>query len=247
MNEQNKNQQSREESPKTMQGDQANQPSSWKKMLSKRWVFPAAYLAAAAIILTLVWVYQDTGQKPLKQTDGTQTETVAGAKTNSGTGTDKQEEVVEVIAGSENMIWPAAEASETTVVKKFYDEEGTEEEHQAAMVQYNDTFTPNLGVDLARKDNKSFEVLAVLSGKVTRVEDHPVNGTVVEITHAGDRKTVYQSLNGVKVEEGKSVKQGDVIGSAGRSEFEKDLGNHVHFEVYEGGKLANPESLLPKK
>ncbi|KKO51572.1 M23 family metallopeptidase [Paenibacillus sp. DMB20] len=247
MNEQNKNSQPREEAPKTVQGEPAVTSSSWKKMLSKRWVFPAAYLAAAAIILTLVWVYQDASQKPLKpQTAATESENGSEAKTSAGA-EGKEGEAVEVIANSENMVWPAADAAEAAVVKKFYDAEGSEEEHQAAMVQYNDTFTPNLGIDLARKDDKTFDVVAALSGKVTRIEDHPVNGTVVEITHPGDRKTVYQSLSGVKVQEGKEVKQGDVIGAAGRSEFEKDLGNHVHFEVYEAGNLVNPESLLPKK
>ena len=33
--------------------------------MSKRWVFPAVYIAAAGIILTLVWVYQGTGDKAL--------------------------------------------------------------------------------------------------------------------------------------------------------------------------------------
>lgn len=244
MNEQNKNSQPREEAPKTNQGEPAATSSSWKKMLSKRWVFPAAYLAAAAIILTLVWVYQDASQKPLNpQTAVKETEKVESTKTATG---GKQEEAVEVIANSQNMIWPTANAAEVSIVKPFFDAKASAEQHEAAMVQFNDTFTPNLGVDLARKDEKTFDVLAALDGTVTRVEDHPVNGTVVEITHPGDLKTVYQSLSDVKVEQGKEVKQGDTIASAGRSEFEKDLGIHVHFEVYEGDNLLNPMDLLPK-
>ncbi|WP_144530104.1 M23 family metallopeptidase, partial [Peribacillus simplex] len=80
----------------------------------------------------------------------------------------------------------------------------------------------------------------------TRVENHPLNGNVVEVT-SGDTRTVYQSLNEVKVSEGAEVKQGDAIATAGRNELEKDLGNHLHFEVYEGDKLVNPEKLLPQK
>lgn len=38
-------------------------------MLAKKWVFPATYVAAAAIILTLMWVYQDTGTKTVSQDD----------------------------------------------------------------------------------------------------------------------------------------------------------------------------------
>ncbi|UNK18099.1 M23 family metallopeptidase [Paenibacillus sp. N3/727] len=244
MNEQNKNSQPREEAPKTAQGEPAVTSSSWKRMLSKRWVFPAAYLAAAAIILTLVWVYQDASQKPLKQ-QAAVTEAQKGTDAKTATG-GKKEEAVEVIANSQSMIWPTADGAEATVVKPFYDAKAPAEQHQEAMVQYNDTFTPNLGIDLARKDDKAFDVTAALDGKVTRVEDHPVNGTVVEITHPGELKTVYQSLSGVKVEQGKEVKQGETIASAGHSEFEKDLGNHVHFEVYDGENLVNPMELLPK-
>ena len=240
MNEQNKNSQNREESPKTVQGT-----SSWKKVLSRRWVFPAAYLAAAAIILTLVWVYQDAAQKPLDQP-------TAAVETEKGTeaaapaeGTN--EEAVEVTAAAQDLAWPAAADAETTIVKPFYDAKGTAEEHQAAMVQFNDTFTPNLGIDLARQDGQAFDVMASLDGKVSRVEEHPVNGTIVEITHAGEWKTVYQSLGEAKVEIGTEVKQGDVIGTAGRSEFEKDLGNHLHFEVYAAGSLVNPQEVLVKK
>ncbi|MEK3733165.1 MULTISPECIES: M23 family metallopeptidase [Paenibacillus] len=247
MNEQNKNTKPHEEAPKTNQGDQAQAPASWKKVLSKRWVFPAAYLAAAAIILTLVWVYQDASQKELKPLEN------ASEVSSTATGSEldpaaegQNNEAVEVVANAEDMIWPVADDAAVNVVKPFFDESDPET-HQAAMVQYNDTFSPNLGIDLGTEDDQSFEVRAALSGKVTHVENHPINGYVVEITHPGELKTVYQSLTDVKVEQGAEVKQGDAIAMAGRSEYEKDLGNHVHFEVYENGNLVNPSKLLPQR
>ncbi|OMF81754.1 M23 family metallopeptidase [Paenibacillus glucanolyticus] len=244
MNEQNKNSKPHEEAPKTVQGDSTVPSSSWKKALSKRWVFPAAYLAAAAIILTLVWVYQDASQKTLKpQGEANVSESVQSSEKPATEGKDG--EALEVTANAQSMIWPVADDVAVSIVKPYFDETNPET-HQEAMVQYNDTFTPNLGIDLATADDTMFEVRAALTGKVTRVENHPLNGNVVEIT-SGDTKTVYQSLNEVKVKEGAEVKQGDSIATAGRSEFEKDLGNHVHFEVYEGGKLVNPVSVLPQK
>lgn len=59
-------------------------------------------------------------------------------------------------------------------------------------------------------------------------------------------KTVYQSLADVKVAKGDTVKKGDTLGTAGRSELEKALGVHVHFEVYDNNKPVNPTSLLAK-
>ncbi|GJM82988.1 hypothetical protein HMSSN139_54840 [Paenibacillus sp. HMSSN-139] len=186
---------------------------------------------------------QAIGLDPASVTDTVNLSGEEEAATEEGT---KEEEATEVIASSEDLSWPVANAADVAVVKPFYEKEGTAEEHQAALVQYNDTFTPNTGIDLAREDRKPFEVTAAMSGKVTRVEEVPLLGFVVEITHANNLKTVYESLGEVKVKKDAEVKQGDTIGSAGRNEIEKDLDNHVHFAIYENGELVNPETVLPK-
>ncbi|MCM3786041.1 M23 family metallopeptidase [Neobacillus mesonae] len=248
MNEQNKNQ-NQEDAPKSNQGAQGSQSSSWKRLLSKRWVYPAAYIAAAAIILTLVWVYQDASRQSLVN------ETVNSEVSETGesvptTGVNVEEEPVssgEVEGTSENLAWPVASAADVSVVKPFYDAEATSDEKANALLEYDQTFFANVGIDLARADDQAFEVKAALSGKVTRVETHPVNGMVVEITHDNEIKTVYQSLSNVTVKQNDEVKQGDTIATSGTSELEKDLGNHVHFEVYEAGKPVNPEQYLPEK
>ncbi|MCE5169274.1 M23 family metallopeptidase [Paenibacillus profundus] len=228
-----------------MQGAQAVQTSAWRKLLSKKWVFPALYMAAAAIILTLVWVYQDMNQQPLDPNkDATQVEqqvdsgTLAEGKTN--------DEAVEVVASNETLGWPVADAQDVDVVMSFYDDKASKEEQAAAMVEYKQTFTPNVGIDLARKDQKAFDVLAAMSGKVTRAEQNPKTGFVVEIDHGNNLKTVYQSLVDLKVKKGDTVKKGEALATAGRNELEKNLGVHVHFEVYDDNKPVNPSTLLAK-
>lgn len=254
MNEQNNKNKPHEESPKIAMGEPVVPVSAWKKLLSKRWVYPAVYMAAAAIILTLVWVYQDASQKPMDSTPASVTDSVespdgqdlpSGDKTAQET-KDGNEKAAETTAVAEDMAWPVAKASEVAVVRPFYDNEASAEDHEAALVQYNDTFIPNTGIDLAREDKQSFEVTAAMGGKVTRVEEVPLLGFVVEITHANNLKTVYESLADVKVKLNAEVKQGDVIAMAGRNEMEKDLGIHVHFAVYENGELVNPVQVLPK-
>ena len=249
MNEQNKNKPNHEESLKKTQGESGAKPSTWNRLLSKRWVFPAVYTAAAAIILTLVWVYQDAGQKPLTGDTAAvvSQQQEAGVSGNAGNAASGDPQAVEVVATAEGMVWPVANPAEVKVVKPFYDVNGTEENHEAAMVQFNDTFVPNAGIDIAREDNKTFEIKAALGGKVTRVEDVPVMGTVIEITHPGNIITVYQSVGDAKVKQGDEVKQGDTLATAGRNEIEKNLGNHVHFEVHEDGTVVNPAELLPQQ
>lgn len=246
MNEQKSKKQPHEESPKNIMGEPEVPVSAWKKVLSKRWVYPAAYVAAAAIILTLVWVYQDAGRKPMESTPASVTDTVQLPDDEIVRDNAPDQADATKTASTEDLIWPVANASEVSIVKPFYEKEGSAEDHQAAMVEYKDTFTPNTGIDLAREDDKPFEVKAALAGKVTRVEEHPLLGYVVEITHANNLKTVYESLTDVKVKQGAEVKQGDSIANAGRNEMEKDLGNHLHFAVYENGELVNPVTVLPK-
>jgi stage II sporulation protein Q len=210
---------------------------SWRKLFSKKWVFPAVYMAAAALILTLVWVYQGSGGA-VKDAGGKQsvTETVM----NPG------QEAVPVAAPVETMQWPVKDRGEVEQIMSFYEEKAADNIKQAALVEYGDTFTPHLGMDLARQDDKEFDVLAALSGKISLVEKNPLVGYQVEITHPNGLVTVYQSLASVNVQKGVDVKKGDVIAKAGRNELEKDHGTHLHFEVRQGasGASVNPEQFL---
>lgn len=210
---------------------------SWKRMLGKKWVFPAVYMVAAALILTLVWVYQGSSGT----STGLEKETVGQSVNKAENG-----EAVPVAAPAETMQWPVKERGELEVIMPFYEEGAGADVKQAALIEYNDTFTPHLGIDLARQDDKEFDVLAALSGKVSRVEKNPLVGYQVEITHPNGLVTVYQSLASVAVQKDAEVKKGDVIAKAGRNELEKDHGTHVHFEVRQGaeGASVNPEQYL---
>ncbi len=241
MNDQKQKFQTKEEAPKTVQGVQSV-PSPWKRLLAKKWVFPATYMAAAAIILTLMWAFQDTGQKTVSEED-------LGLKvTNDGNVSEKpaSSDALTVTAQTETMQWPVKDKDEVTMSLPFYDSKASNEVRQAAMVEYGDTLTPHVGVDWQKNDGGTFEVLAALSGKVTTVEQNPVVGYLVEITHSNGLVTVYQSLADVKVTKDAEVKKGDVIANAGRNELEKEEGVHLHFEVRQGadGAAVNPETLL---
>lgn len=217
--------------------------SGWKKFLTKKWTFPAIYMAAAALILALIMWYQnpndytidedDLGMDEMQQTDKEQAESEA-----------EDPEAVPVASDSETMVWPVAEDENTEMVTEFYNEEASEEEKTAAMIQYEDQYWPHAGVDFAKPDGVSFDVLAALSGEVVVAESDPVAGNIVEIQHSNSMKTVYQSLGEIRAEAGDQVEQGDVIGTAGRNRFEKDAGVHLHFEVWENGRSVSPETTI---
>jgi stage II sporulation protein Q len=245
MNEQKKGIQVKEEAPQIKEGvPNTTVPSKgWRALMSKKWAFPAIYMAAAAIILTFMWVYQDLGRTP---TAGKTDTEIAKAGKDAKDQKNQAGDAVPVIANTETMHWPVLDRNEVVVSLPFYDSAASNEVKQSAMVQYGDTITPHTGIDLASPNDQTFDVLAALSGKVTVVEKNPLTGNQVEITDSNGLVTIYQSLTDIKVAQGAEVKQGDVIAKAGVNELEKDDGVHLHFEVHQSkdGPVLDPTKLI---
>ena len=251
MNDQNKNKSNQrpEETPKNVVGaaSAVKSSSGWKRLFAKRWVSPAIFMAAAAIIVTLMWIYQGTDPSektslPSNPTDVSQ-EGNDPAKTVDG---ETVPDPADIAVGGEMMQWPVANMLALQVDTPFYDTKSTTAEKEAALIQVGTKFMPHMGIDLVDPNGQAFDVMAAMSGKVTHVQKHPTNGSTVEISHGNGLVTVYQSLNNVQVEVGTEVKQGTVFASAGRNELESDLGVHLHFEARLNGENINPSSYIQK-
>lgn len=247
MNDQNKQKQRPEETPKNSLGgvSAANSSSGLKKLFAKRWVSPAIFMAAAAIIVTLMWIYQ--GSDPAEPTTSVPEESEVTQGNENTQGSTNEEDAAseeEVAAIAENMKWPVASLEALQMETKFYDSEASVAEKEAALIQVDNTYVTHTGVDFADPNGQPFDVLAALDGKVTHVEAHPKNGNVVEIDHGNGLVTVYQSLTDVQVEEGDEVDQGTTIAKAGRSDLERDMGVHLHFETRVDGQTVNPSKYI---
>lgn len=224
----------------SVEGPRASAASNsfWKRLLAKKWVFPATYMAAAAIILTLMWAYQNNDAAPVAEDD------LQLGVVDEVTGEAGGPDAVAVTAEPETLGWPVQDQASLEVIMGYFDVNNTNEDNQAAMVEYGDTFTPHTGIDIASPNNEAFDVLAAMSGTVTRVEQVPVVGQLIEITHENGLSTVYSAVEDVQVSEGDEVAKGDRIARSGRSELEKEHGLHVHFEVWQNGQPVNPEDHL---
>jgi stage II sporulation protein Q len=224
----------------------AAQRSGWRKLLAKRWVFPAAYMVAAAIIVTVLWLNAGGQGKQTEPDIPAQTEseaaTEAAAQPEEATGSESS--ATPAAVNGEMLRWPVEEFEQFKTTMAFYDANASAEERQAAVIERDNTFTPHMAVDLARKDDKEFDVLAALSGKVTVAEQTPANGYEVHIQHDNGLETIYQSLKEVQVQVGQEVEQGDKIGVAGQSEWESQHGVHVHFELRSNGQSVNPANWI---
>ncbi|MFB1082121.1 peptidoglycan DD-metalloendopeptidase family protein [Jeotgalibacillus sp. JSM ZJ347] len=225
---------------KMIKGDknQSTLSESFKKFFKKRWAVPAVYLGCAALAVGTVFFVQ--GQKGSEVAEqSTENEYVYQEEANNYT--YGPPEAAEVNQPAEKMSLPVTNPDAVSVHKAFYDQTADASEQQEALIVVNQTYYPNLGVDLVQ-DGEPFEVTAALSGTVTLVEEDPFIGNAVEIEHDG-YVTRYQAIEGIAVAEGEEVRQGQVIAQAGVSELNPEAGLHVHFEVLKDGRAIDPMSI----
>ena len=128
--------------------------------------------------------------------------------------------------------------------KNFYNYKGDEETQNNSIVNYENTYIQNSGVDYVKKD--IFQVISILDGTVVSVNNNELLGNTIEIQHDKNLISVYQSLSTVTVKEGDTVVQGQVLGKSGVCKLNNDLGNHLHFELFKEGQVVNPEEYYNK-
>lgn len=128
--------------------------------------------------------------------------------------------------------------------KTFYDYQGDEEGQEKSIIYYENTYMQNSGVDYTSEN--VFDIISILDGTVISVQNSDILGTSVEIRHSNNLISVYQGLSEVNVKENDQVVQGQIVAKSGTSNINKDLGNHLHFELYYNGKIVNPEEYYNK-
>ncbi len=154
------------------------------------------------------------------------------------------EEEQPVIKESTMMINPYTDTT-VSIGKNYYDYKADAETQEKSIVYHDNTYMQNSGTDFVGE--KVFDVVAVLDGSVTDVKEDETLGKVVEIKHENGYISIYQSLSEVSVKKGDMVTQGQVIGKSGTNELDKDMGNHLHFELYVNGTVVNPTLYLNKE
>lgn len=202
----------------------------WRRIVQSNWFIPAVYLTLIALLIgTAFWLQGEKDEPTMKPTSRDTVLPVEEPKSN------------------DKFISPVSVDSEAVVTTDFYQESASSKQKESALVKYANTYWPHLGIDYARKDKKSFSVVAAMDGKVIRVDQNPILGEFVEIQHDNGLVTVYQSLEDVKVKQGQEVKQGDPIAQAGENQFEKEQGKHLHFEIRKNEQAVNPNEYFSKE
>lgn len=131
--------------------------------------------------------------------------------------------------------------SETVVVDiDFYDKDSSEESQEKSLILYENTYMPNTGILYSSEE--TFDVIATLDGTVSKITQDELLGNVVEITHSSSLITTYYSIDNIKVTEGQTLKQGDVIGTSGKNNISSTSDNMMLFEASLNGNNIDPEN-----
>lgn len=165
-------------------------------------------------------------------------------KTNDLVTTDTISDTVPVINETRKMINPYTDSS-VTISKSYYDYKGEATEQEKSITVYENTYIQNTGIDYI--STNTFDIVSVLDGTVVTVKEDELLGKIIEIKHDNGLITSYQSLSEITVQKNDKIKQGQVIGKSGTNELDKEIGNHLHFEIYENGSSVNPINYLNKE
>jgi stage II sporulation protein Q len=209
-----------------------------RALFAKKWTFPVIYLAAAGLIISLMYVnthHETSNNQSPSDVAQNPSSTQSGDSSTAANTTPK-------------FLWPVgSDAADASVTVGYYDENADAQSQANALVNYGGVFYTHNGIDIQAKNGAAFSVLAAASGTVTDVQDNALNGKTVTISHPDGFVTIYASLGKIDVQKGDQVKQGQPIGESGFSRFEASQKNHLYFEMRQNGEIQNPTSFLPSK
>lgn len=204
-----------------------------KKLRLKRYVIPCLYVVLFATVMTGAFLITKAMKKSEPATPDYNY--VSNIVTS---------DVVPTISEAKKLIKPYTD-EKVTVGKSFYDYKAEASNQEKSITYYDGSYIQNSGIDYVL--DQAFDVVAVLDGTVTNVKQDDILGTVVEIKHDNNYVTTYQSLSDVTVKKDDVVTQGQVIGKSGTNKLDKDMGNHLHFELYTNGQVVDPNLYIDKE
>ncbi len=99
------------------------------------------------------------------------------------------------------------------------------------------------GIDLAAAIGDP--VRALRSGHVLEIGTHRGFGKFVELEHRGGLRSLYAHLDTIEVEPGAHIRQGQRIGTVGKTGNARSplMTPHLHVEVAKDGRMIDPASL----
>lgn len=211
-----------------------------KKRKLKPFVVPAVYILSLAMLLTSVYfIERIINNVVFKSEDVSEVEEVEDVVSED---TDVTNDMP--VVNTEPQIIKPYVNENVKVVKNYYDYQADNASQEESILYYGDTYMQNSGIDYA--SDSEFEVVSILDGVITEIVDDEIMGKTVKIKHSNDLVSVYQSMGTVDFKVNDNIGQGAIIGVSGENNISRDLGNHLHFELYYKGSVVNPDDYYGK-
>ena len=207
-----------------------------KRLRPKKYVVPMFCLFFVIVLITGIFLISSTMSSNSNEVE--ESPTYVSEIVNEG-------EAKPVINESTNKMAKPYIGEKVRVGKSFYDYKGDAKAQENSITYYDGRYIQNSGIDYV--EDQTFDVIAVLDGTVTDVKEDDVLGKIIEIKHDKDYVTSYQSLSEVSVKKNDTIKQGQIIGKSGTNKLDKDMGNHLHFELYTKGQVVDPSLYIDKE
>lgn len=131
------------------------------------------------------------------------------------------------------------------IARYFYNLEDDVERQKESIVYYNGTYMQSTGIDYTKSEN--FEIIAILDGTVIDIKEDELLGKIIEIKHTNEIVSSYAGLSEISVQKGESIIKGMKIGVSGTNAVNENLGNHLHFEIYQNGLNIDPLKVIGKR
>ena len=126
-----------------------------------------------------------------------------------------------------------------TIGENYYDYKADSKDQEQSITYYEGTYIQNTGVNYVSKE--VFKIYSIADGQVLSITEDDITGKTIKIKHNNGLISVYQSVSEIIINENDTVSKGEQIAQSGTNNFNSDLGNHLHFELYNDNKLINPE------
>lgn len=212
-----------------------------KRRKLKAFVVPMMYVMSIAMLLTSVYFIEQLISRNILQADNKSVKDVIKEEEDNDSFDYSSD--VPVVATEPTIIRPYINGG-VKIVKNYYDYQADTASQEGSIVYYGNTYMQNSGVDYGMETE--FEVVSILDGTVMEVIDDEIMGKTIKIKHSNDLISVYQSLGSADVKVNDVVTQGTIIGKSGEANVSRELGNHLHFELYYQGSVVNPENYYDK-
>lgn len=203
-----------------------------RRLRPKRFVIPCLYLILFTTVAIGAFLISKSMKKNIVEDNYTYVSNVI------------TEREIQVINETKKIIKPYTN-EKVTVGKNFYDYKAESKAQEGSLTYYDGSYIQNSGIDYI--SDEVFEIVSIMDGTVTDVKQDDVLGNIIEIKHGNDYVSTYQSLSEVSVKKGDNITQGQVIGKSGINKLDKDMGNHLHFELYTNGQVVDPNLYIDKE